>query len=374
MSLSPRQEEYLASFRAFMDAEVVPFADQFDRQQTLPRSLIERLAGQGYLGALLPGAMGGQDMDWVTLGLLCQEAGRACTSVRNLITVQNMVGHTILRWGSKAQQQRWLEGIATGKIVTGFALTEPHIGSDARHVRASAYLSGEGYVLNGRKKWITFGQIADLFLVFFQEDGQPCAFLVEADRPGLSRQPVRDMMGSRASLLAEVVLEACYVPSGNLVGRAGFGFMPVAISALNLGRYTVAWGCVGLGQACLEASVAYSNEREQFGQPLKDHQLIKRMITDMAVNVRAARLLCLEAGRLQEAADTEAIMTVMMAKYFASQAALNAANDAVQIHGALGVSSDSAVQRYLRDAKIMEIIEGSTQIHQIKIADFMVRS
>jgi hypothetical protein len=285
-----------------------------------------------------------------------------------------MVGQAILRWGSRSQRERWLPGLASGEIVAAFALTEPEVGSDARHIQAEAIRSGDGYEVSGRKMWITFGQLADLFLVFAQQDGRPCAFLIERGSPGLSIEPTFDMLGCRASMLAELTLKECRAPGDNLIGGAGFGFVPVALSALNLGRYTVAWGCVGLAQACLETAVSYSNTRRQFGVLLKEHQLIQQMITRMAVNVEAARLLCFQAGELEEKGHGDAMMEVMMAKYFASTTAVQAAGDAAQILGAAGMSGAASTPRYLRDAKIMEIIEGSTQIHEIKIAEYVSRA
>jgi hypothetical protein len=182
--------------------------------------------------------------------------------------------------------------------------------------------------------------------------------------------PIHGMLGFRASMLAELHLDDCEIPEGNLVGGVGFGFFPVTLSALSVGRYSVAWGCVGLAQACLEACIHYTSTRKQFGVYLREHQLVQQMIADMIVNAKAARLLCYQAGYLMEKGDPSSVMEIMVAKYFASTVASRTASDAVQIHGAVGCSNAHAVQRYLRDAKIMEIIEGTTQIHQIKIAEY----
>jgi alkylation response protein AidB-like acyl-CoA dehydrogenase len=178
------------------------------------------------------------------------------------------------------------------------------------------------------------------------------------------------MLGVRASMLAELHFDGCRIPADRLVGRVGFGVSHVGFSALDLGRYSVAWGCVGIAQACLDASMCYTRRRTQFGAYLKEHQLIRRMITDMITNVKAARLLCFQAGHLRDAGDPRAVIETLIAKYFASTAATRAADDTVQIHGGNGCSSDYPVQRYFRDAKIMEIIEGSTQIQQLTIAKY----
>jgi glutaryl-CoA dehydrogenase (non-decarboxylating) len=357
-----------AAYKSFVDEEVIPVADQCDQQERVPRELINRIARRGYLGALAPKAAGGVGMDMITFGLLNEELGRGCSSLRSLLTVHSMVAQTISRWGSGGQKERWMRRLATGEDLAAFGLTEPDVGSDARSIETSATLLGDTYVLNGNKKWITFGQIADLFLVFAQCEGGPAAFLVEKMTPGLSVNPISNMLGARASMLAELRFQDCLVPRENLIGKPGFGVSHIASSALDCGRYSVAWGCLGLARACLEASVRYAAKRRQFGGALIDFQLIQRMISDMITDVRATRLLCLHAGHLRNAGDPSAMMETSIAKYFASRTASKASSDAVQIHGANGCSGEYPVQRYFRDAKIMEIIEGSTQIHQLNIA------
>jgi glutaryl-CoA dehydrogenase (non-decarboxylating) len=207
-------------------------------------------------------------------------------------------------------------------------------------------------------------------LVFAQYEGKRSAFLLERNTPGLTVTPIQGMLGLRASMLAKLEIVDCRIPVDNLVGAVGFGLVPVAIDALNLGRYSVAWGCVGIAKACLEASIQHTQKRQQFGAYLKEHQLIQQMITNMVVNIKAARLLCCKAAVAMTQRHPDSVADAFHAKYFASTMAVRAANDAVQIHGALGCSQESPVQRHLRDAKIMEIIEGTTQIHQIKIAEY----
>ena len=370
IELNAQQKKDQAAFRAFVSEEVIPHADRYDQEERIPSELIAKLAQRGYLGATLPEEYGGCGMDMITYGLLNEELGRGCSSVRSLVTVQNMVAQTILKWGSRHQKELWLDKMASGDAIAAFALTEPEVGSDAKNIETTATPAGDSYIINGHKKWITFGQIADLFLVFGQCEGKPCAFLIEKDTSGLSMRPIFGMLGVRASMLAELHLNDCQVSEENLVGGVGFGFVPVALFALDLGRYGIAWGCVGIAQACLEACIQYTSQRKQFDVYLKEHQLIRQMITDMIVNVKAARLLCYQAGYSKELGDPNSFMEMLVAKYFASTMATRVANDAVQIHGANGCSSEYALQRYLRDAKIMEIIEGTTQIHQIKIAEY----
>jgi glutaryl-CoA dehydrogenase (non-decarboxylating) len=367
--LTPRQEAERLACREFVEREITPHAARFDREQRIPPALIQTLAARGYLGAPLPAESGGGGKDMLTYGLINEEIGRGCSSVRSLLTVHDMVGRAIARWGAKAQKAYWLPKLASGQTVAAFALTEPSVGSDARRVETSAVLQGDSYVLNGEKRWITSGQIADLFLVFAQSEGQPVAFLVERDTAGLSLTPTTELLGTRASMLAELHLKDCHVPAENVVGKVGLGFSHVASVALDQGRYSVACGCVGIAQACLEACLEYTSQRQQFGSLLRDHQLIRRMISDMATNLRAARLLCLHAGYLKDDGDPGAAVETQIAKYFAARAATQAASDAVQIHGANGCSPDYPVARYYRDAKVMEIIEGSNEIQQLTIAE-----
>jgi glutaryl-CoA dehydrogenase (non-decarboxylating) len=374
LELSSEQRAARAEFRAFVAAEIAPHADRWDREAATPAALIDQLRERGYLGSNVAREWGGTGRDMIAYGLLTEEIGRGCSSVRSLLTVHDMVAHAIQRWGSAAQKQRYLPAMARGEILGALALSEPEAGSDAKSVQMTAALSGEGagdaWVLDGRKKWTTYGQLAGLFLVLAQADGKPTAFLVERETPGVDVRPLHGITGTRASMLAEIFFEGCRVPKENLLGRPGFGVSHVISAALEHGRYSVAWGSVGLGQACLDASRAYAAGRRQFGAPIADHQLIRRMLTNMIVEVRAARLLCLRAGWLRDAGDPGASGEIMVAKYYASTMATRAANDAVQIHGANGCSEEYPVGRYLRDSRVMEIIEGSTQIQQITIPLF----
>lgn len=370
LELDPAQRAARAEFRAFVEAEIAPHADRWDREEAISMELVGKLRERGYLGSNVSKEYGGLGRDMITYGLLTEEIARADSSVRSLLTVHDMVAHAIHRWGSRAQRERYLPAMAHGEILGALALSEPNAGSDAKSVETTAVADGDFWVLNGRKKWTTFGQIAGLFLAFAQCEGKPTAFLVERDAPGVTVRPLHGIVGTRASMLAEIFFEDCRIPKESLVGRIGFGISHVASAALEQGRYSVAWGSVGIVQACLDACRKYAAERKQFGVPLADHQLIRAMLADMITEVRAARLLCLRAGYLRELGDPGASAETMVAKYFASTLATRAANDAVQIHGANGMSEEFPVARYLRDSKVMEIIEGSTQIQQITIPLF----
>jgi alkylation response protein AidB-like acyl-CoA dehydrogenase len=368
IELSSAQREARLRFRQFVREHIAPHAGTWDREERVPPELIERLRENGYLGAPLPVDAGGGGLDAITYGLLTEELARGCSSVRSLLTVHDMVALAVWRWGSRELKAKVGTAAAQGELLCALALTEPDVGSDAAGVQTEARAEGDGYVLNGRKKWITYGQIADLFLTLVRCDGKLTAFLVPASAKGFTRRPLRGIVGTRASLLAELEFADCFVPASQLVGRIGFGLSHVVGAALDHGRYSVAWGAVGIAQACLDACLEYTSSRRQFGVELSQHQLVQRKLTNMITDTRAARLLCYRAGYLRQVGDPGAASETLVAKYFASKAAVRAANDAVQLHGANGLTEDYPVARYLRDARVTEIIEGSTQIQQINIA------
>ena len=368
--LNPELQEQRAAFRAFADSEIRPFAGRFDDEERIPPEVVGRIARSGYLALMLPERWGGAAKSSVVWGLLNEEFGAACSSVRSLLTVHGMVSHAILRWGNDQVRARWLPELAAGKTIAAFALSEPNAGSDAQAMEATAEATPGGYVLNGHKKWICYGTAAGLFLVFAQHAGRPAAFLVERNSPGVELLPRSGMLGLRGAMIADLRLDGCRVAKESVVGAPGFGLSHVASTALDLGRYSVAWGCVGIARAALEASQSYAAQRRQFGKPLKDHQLVGRLLANMIVGVRAARLMCLEAGRLRDSGDPRAVVQTMAAKYFSSQQAARSARDAVQIHGANGCSPEYPVARYFRDSKIMEIIEGSNESQQLALAAY----
>jgi alkylation response protein AidB-like acyl-CoA dehydrogenase len=358
-----------AEFREFVDAEIAPHAERFDRLESVDPGVLKKLSERGYWGALLPTDVGGLNVDMLTFAALHEEIGRGCSSVRSLLTAHAMVSYAIERWGTEAQRTRWLPALASGAVIAAFALTEPDAGSDASRISSTASKELGGFRLNGHKKWITAGQVAGLFLVFARTARGIAGFLVERDTPGLEIVPTGGLLGVRASMVSEVLLRDCRVESSSLLGPEEFGFGTVVTGALDLGRYSVACGCVGIIDGCLDASTAYASQRASGGELLKDKQLVRRLVSDMVCDLWAARLLCRRAGELKERGDPETIGASCMAKYFSAEAAARASRDAVQIHGANGCSRSYPVERYYRDAKVMEIIEGSSQIHQLILFD-----
>lgn len=370
MWLTDSHKQRQKEFREFVDNEVLPFAVQHDLEERVSEDLIKKMAQQGYLGATVTEQFGGLDMDMLTFSLLNEEFGRGCSSARSLLTVQSMVTRVLERWGSEDQKSQWLPRLASGASIASFALTEPEYGSDAANIQTSLVKVDQSFVLQGSKKWISFGQIADIFLTFCQNEGKLAAVIVEKDTPGLSIQPINGLLGVRGAMLAELHFDGCLIPASNLVGKIGFGLYPIALAALDIGRYSIACGCVGMAQACLESSVQYAGTRKQFNVLLKEHQLIQEIITNMMADIRAARLLCHHAGQIMESGDRRTFKEMLIAKYFAAKMASRVTSDAVQVHGANGFSRAYPVERFFRDAKIMEVIEGSNQILQIMIAKY----
>ncbi len=374
-----RERELAATekeLRAFAAERVAPYAAAIDREESIPRHVIDAIAGAGYFGFGFPASLGGADAEGggeaasLRQGLLHEALGHASASVQGLVNVNHMAGSPIARWGSRAQKEEWIPRLARGEMLAAIAITEPNVGSDAAAVETTATVDGDGFVLRGTKRWITCGQIADVFVVLARSEQGPAAFIVPRETEGLTIEPMRGALGCRGYMLARLHFDRCRVGPDRLLGRAGFGLTHVAVLGLDAGRYNLAWGCVGLARACLDAALDYSRARQQFGSPISEHQLVQRMISRMSVDVHAARLLCRRAGELRGQRSAEAIAATTMAKYFASQAANRAAYDTLQIHGANGCGPETPIERYFRDARIMEIIEGSSQVLEIAIARY----
>lgn len=369
LDLTAAEAEQQAAFLAFVAEAIAPYAEQLEASARLPPELCRDLAERGYLASFVPEKSGGRGMSMVTYGLLQAALASGSASVQSLSTVHGMVALAVLRWGSPALKERYLAPLARGDILAAFALTEPGAGSDAQAIEATARLDGDTFVLTGQKRWVSFGQIADLFLIFARTEEGPTAFLVPWDTEGLTIRPSPLTLGLRAAMLADLDLQGCRVPRENVVGRAGFGLSHVAASALDLGRYAVAWASLGIAEAAFAAAVFHASERRQRGVALGEHQLVRRRLADATTLLEAARLLCLRAGVRREAREPGALADTLSAKYFASRAARQIADHAVQIHGAEGLSDEHPVQRYFRDARVMEIIEGSSEVLELLIAE-----
>jgi alkylation response protein AidB-like acyl-CoA dehydrogenase len=362
--LTDQQEVRHKDFKAFVTLNVEPFAERWDREQRIPDSVISLLAKSHYLGCSLPPHYGGQGWDTVTFGLLNEALGRGSSALTGVLTVQAMVSMALLKWGTKAQKEKWLPPLAQGEMIGAFALTEPSAGSDIQSLATGFIAEGDHFILNGHKKWISCAQIADVFLVFGKLDQWPTACLVPRDIPGLRVEPIRDMMGFRAAGLAELHFHDVEVPSANLVGKPGFALSHVAPIGLQYGRISTAWSGLGLLRGCFEESIAHAATRKIGNSTVGDIGMIRSLIARMGTDLEAGSLLCHSACRAEDDHLPEVFEKTLMAKYFTSRAAVRAASDAIQIRGASGCHGSSPVSRYYRDAKIMEIIEGTTQIHE----------
>jgi glutaryl-CoA dehydrogenase (non-decarboxylating) len=361
--------------RTFVAEHVAPHAASIDRSESIPAVLRSELAKAGLLASGLPAEFGGQNESGssnaaVRHGLMHEALGAASASVQGLVNVHHMAASAIARWGTPAQKRCWLPRIASGQTLAAVAITEPNVGSDAAAVETRAVRAESGYVVTGQKCWITCGQIADLFVLLAGSDDGALAFLLPRDTQGLSIEPITGLLGCRGYMVAKLHLDGCRLPGDHVLGRAPFGLSHVAATSLDAGRYNLAWGCVGMARSCLDASIAYARARRQFNASLSEFQLVQRIVSRMMTDVHAARLMCWRAGQLRDRRDPSAIKESAMAKYFASTMVNRVAHDAVQIHGANGCGAEYPVERYLRDARIMEIIEGSTQILEIAIARY----
>jgi glutaryl-CoA dehydrogenase (non-decarboxylating) len=376
LSLTDENKLVQSSVRDFTAAEILPHIAEWDAQHEVRREVFERMGELGFLGAPIPEKYGGAGMDYVSLGILCEELERADTAFRVVMSVHvGLNSLTLLQWGTEEQKQRFLGPQAKGEKLATFGLTEPGVGTDAGNLATTARRDGDHYVLNGSKIWISLADIADHFLVFATLDRAKkhkgiTAFVVERGMAGLSTATIKGKLGIWAGNTGEVYLDDVRVPAENRVGEEGEGFT-IAMSAIDQGRFTVASGAVGLAQACLDASVKYAHERKTFGEEIGRHQLVKQMIARMGAGIEAGRLLCRQAAWLKNRGLRNTRET-SLAKWFCTDHAVQSALDAIQVHGAYGYSSEYPVERYLRNSKAAVIYEGTSQLHTLIQADYLL--
>jgi alkylation response protein AidB-like acyl-CoA dehydrogenase len=369
--LTDEQQLIRDTAREFTDNEIVQQSRENARNHHFDVDLVRKVAAQGYLGAIVPQEYGGAGLDYVSYGLIVEEIGRGDSAVRTVISVQtSLVCSAILKWGTEEQKHRYLPKLCAGEWLGCFGLTEPESGSDAASLRTRARRTDSGWVLNGSKMWISMGNHAKVALIFAQTDpeqahrGLAC-FLVDTDQAGFQPQEIEHKMGLQASDTASISLEDVQVGEEDMLGEIGDGFK-VAMSALDSGRYSVAAGCVGICQGCVDESVRYSQERVQFGRPIASFQLIQAMIADMVLRTEASRLLVWRAGFLKDKGRPNTLET-SIAKLHATEAAQECANTAIQVHGGAGYVDDHPVERYFRDVRVTTLYEGTSQIQKLII-------
>jgi alkylation response protein AidB-like acyl-CoA dehydrogenase len=360
--------------RDFTHKEVIPTIGEWDRRQEMNPATLPRMAELGILGICIPVRYGGQGFDYITLGLVCEELERADTTLRVIMSVHmGLNSLALLQWGTEEQKQRFLVPQARGEKYAGFCLTEPGFGSDVANMAATARRAGDRYILNGEKMWISLATKAHHFLVFAKTDPSAgsrgiSAFIITRDMPGVTTGDIHGKLGVRAGSTGWVNMQDVEVPLENRLGEEGEGFK-IAMSCLDNGRYTVGSGATGLIRACLEDSVKYAQERQTFGKPIGDHQLIKQKIAYMRQWYDTAFLLNMRAGWMKNVGLRNTRET-SLAKWYATDQSVQAALEAVQIHGAYGFSDEYPVERYLRNSKGAVIYEGTSEIHQLMQADY----
>ena len=369
IKLDERQGRIVDEAAEFARTVLKPRARENEASRVFPRDVLAQMGEKGYLGATVPREHGGLGLDPVAYGLLVAAIEKGDCSASRLLTVHvALVAEAILKCGTESQIRKWIPRIARGETICAFGLTEPDHGSDAAGIQTAYTVHGDEFRLNGRKRWITFSGIADLLLVMARNGEVVSAFLVERDTAGLAFEPQEGLMAGRACHIGEVVLNDVVVGRESMVGQPGQGFSYVANTALDHGRYSIAWGGVGLTEAALDAMVAYSRSRKQFGESIGTFQLVREMIAEAVARLYAAKSLCCRAGEMRRSGSPEAIIETTIAKHFSAGAAFKTACDAVQVHGGNGISGEYPVERYMREAKVLEIIEGTSQIQQMVIS------
>ncbi|MCW2971224.1 MAG: acyl-CoA dehydrogenase [Solirubrobacterales bacterium] len=361
--------------REFTDKELIERTRENARNHHFDLELVKKIAAQGYLGAIVPPEYGGAGLDYLSYGLIVEEIGRGDSAIRTVISVQtSLVCSGILKWGTEEQKSKYLPRLCSGEWLGCFGLTEPDTGSDAANQRTRATRTDTGWVINGAKMWISMGNYAKVALIFAQTDPQLgykglACFLVDTDQPGFKAQTIEHKMGLHASDTASIALDDVEVSDEDMLGDVGDGFK-VAMSSLDSGRYSVAAGCVGICQGCVEESVKYAKEREQFGRPIASFQLVQAMIADMVLKTDASRMLVWRAGWLKDKGLPNTLET-SIAKLHATEASLECANTAIQVHGGAGYVDDHPVERYFRDARVTTLYEGTSQIQKLIIGRAM---
>ncbi|GAA0598144.1 acyl-CoA dehydrogenase family protein [Virgibacillus siamensis] len=375
-NFSEEQEMLRNTVRSFVDKEIMPNIAEWDREGKFDPAIMGRLANLGLMGVCIPERYGGSGMDYNSLAIVCEELERGDTAFRTSVSVHTGLNSmSILQWGTEEQKQKYLTPQAKGEKVGAFGLTEPGAGSDVVALRTTAKKDGDHYILNGQKSWISLCDSADHFLVFAYTDKEKkhhgiSAFIVERTFEGFSSKATKGKLGIRSGNTGELFFDNVKVPKENLLGEEGEGFK-IAMASLDNGRFTVAAGAVGQIRACLEASVKYCHERETFGKPIGQHQLVKQMIANMEAGLQMSSLLVYRAGELKNEGKRNTRET-SIAKWQACDFANKAADDAVQVHGAYGYSDEYPVERYLRNSKAPVIYEGTREVHTLMQADYVL--
>ena len=371
--LNEEQKMIQAMVKGFARESILPTAAERDKTKEFPKDIIKQMGELGLMGMSVPPEYNGAGVDTISYSLALQEIGYVCASTAVIMSVHNSVScGPIYRFGSDFLKENYLKPLAAGTKLGCFAVTEPGAGSDPAGAKSTAKKDGNSYILNGSKAWITSGKNADVVVATAYTDKAKkhrgiSSFVLEKGMPGFIVGPEEDKMGQRASDCTSLIFEDCRVPAENLLGEEGQGFI-IAMTALDEGRIGIASLSVGLSQACLDAAVTYAQERVQFGSPISKFQGIRWMIADMAVQIEASRLLTFNAASMKDRGE-RFTREASMAKLFASETANRSAYQAIQIHGGYGYSKEYPAERYYRDARVLTIYEGTSEVQRIVIAN-----
>ncbi len=364
--------------KKFADSILAPVAPDIDKSAEFPWDNIKKMAKLGLLGIIIPEEYGGAGFDYISLAIAIEEISRACASTGVIVAVNNsLVGYPIMQFGSEEQKKKYLPLLCKGEKLGAFGLTEPNAGSDVAAMESTARLDGDTYILNGTKRFITNAGDAGVYVVFAYTNKELkhkgiSAFIVERDIPGFSLGKHEDLMGIRATANCELIFEDVRIPKESLLGKEGEGFK-ICMNTLDVSRIDIGAQAVGIAQSALDEAVRYSKERKAFGQPICNFQMVQSMLAEMATEIQAARMLVYFAGHCKNKGMTRFSLESAMAKYYGASMAVDVARKAVQIHGGYGYTKDYPIERIYRDAKILELYEGTSEIQKIVIARELTR-
>jgi butyryl-CoA dehydrogenase len=370
--LNEEQLMIKAMARDFAEKEIAPVSKEMNRNKVFSLDLVKRMGELGFLGINIPSQYGGGDGNYMSYAVMLEELARVDLGVAVTASSHLSLGcKTILHWGTEEQKMKYLPKMTSGEMLGALATTEPNVGSDVSSIETTAVQKGDEWIINGNKMWISNGGVCGVVTIVAQTDKSKghkglTAFLVERGTPGFSSLEIHNKMGCASSSTAELVLEDCKVPKENILGTVGKG-MSVALSAFDSARLGVGARTVGVAQGCIDASIAYAKDRKQFGKPIGSFQLIQELIAEMTVETEAARLMVHRAATKKDKTGEPASLETSMAKYYAAEVAIKAANQAIQIHGSYGYSDEYPVERYFRDVRVSAILEGTSQIQKLII-------
>jgi len=372
-SLSQDQKMIREMVREFATKELEPIAAEIDESREFPHASLKKMADLGLMGVVIPEQYGGAGMDFTSLAIIVEEISRVCASTGVITAVNNsLVAYPIYQFGTEEQRKKYLPDLCSGKKIGAIGITEANAGSDPASMETTAVLEGDHYKLNGAKLWITNGEAADTFVIFAYTDPSVrhkgmSAFIVEKAHPGFSVGKHENLMGIRATGNCELIFDDCMVPKENILGEEGQGFK-IVMHTLDVSRIDIGAQGVGIAQGAVDAAAKYAKERVQFGKPIAEFQMVQDMIAEMATQTDAARLLVYRAATMKDAGVERFTREAAMAKYYAAEVVVDVTRKAVQIHGGYGYSKDYPVERMYRDAKIIEIYEGTSQVQKLVIA------